>query len=100
MSSRSGVGSILAACYAPVPCTPRVTVSVGGQVVARSAVQTLGVDELGVLSFKLGSAGRSMLRRATGNQLAARIVISGTGSGSGSGGRIRAVGAVALVGYR
>ena len=92
VSAATGRGQILAACYAPIPCPVRVTVSAGGQVIARTGPESVGVDEVRPLSFKLSSAGRSMLQRAPGNQLPARITLAA--------GRSRAVGAVALVGYR
>jgi hypothetical protein len=91
VSSATGQGQIVAACYASIPCPIRITLSSGGHVLAQTGREELGVDELGALMFKLTSTGRSMLTHAQGNQLPARIVISD--------GSERATGSIALVGY-
>jgi hypothetical protein len=75
VSSRGG-GGILAACYGPVPCSIKATISVGHTIIASPGVQFLGADEAGYIGFRLTSAGRSMLSHASGNQLAARVTLS------------------------
>ena len=92
VSSSTGTGQILAACYAPVPCQITTTVSAGGSQVAHTAREYLGVNEVGILSFRLSAAGRSMLQHASGNQLPAQITLSD--------GTDRASGQIALVAYR
>lgn len=92
VSSSSGAGQILTACYAASPCQLTATVSAGGKQIAQASGQYLGVDELGPLSFTLSSAGRSMLAHAKGNQLAAQITVSD--------GTDTATGQIALVGHR
>lgn len=82
--SSSGAGTLLAACYAAVPCGLTTTLSVGNTVIATSSAQHLGVAELGNIHFQLNSAGQSMLASASGNQLLARIKLS-NGSASASG---------------
>jgi hypothetical protein len=67
-------------------------VSANGQRVAHTTAEHLGVDELGVLYFKLSSAGRSMLRHASGNQLPVQVKLSDRAD--------TATGNLALVGYR
>ncbi len=90
--SSNGDGQILAACYASAPCQVTATVSAQGTQIARSTPEHLGVNELGVLYFKLSEAGRSMLAHASGNQLPVKITISD--------GADTATGDLALVGYR
>jgi Arylsulfotransferase (ASST) len=92
VSSSGGIGQILAACYAPGPCKITTTVSAGGKRIAHTGGEYLGADELGILSFKLSSAGRSMLRHASGNQLPAQIRLN---DGSDT-----ATGQLPLVSYR
>jgi hypothetical protein len=82
--SSSGAGSVLAACYAALPCGLKATLSVGNTVVAGTSSQHLGVAELGNVNFQLNSAGQSMLSAAPGNQLAARIRLT-DGSATASG---------------
>ena len=92
VSSSTGTGQILAACYAPAPCQITTTVSAGGSQVAHTPREYLGVNEVGILSFRLSAAGRSMLQQASGNQLPAQITLSdGTDTASGQ---------IALVAYR
>jgi hypothetical protein len=92
VSSNTGSGGIVAACYASVPCPVSITLSSGSHVLTQTTPETLGVGELGFLPFRLNSAGRAMLPVAHGNQLPARIVLAA--------GRARATGSIALVGYR
>jgi hypothetical protein len=92
VSSSAGTGQILAACYAPAPCRITTTVSAGAKRIAHTAGEYLGVDELRILSFKLSSAGRSMLQHASGNQLPAQIrLVDGSNATTGE---------IALVAYR
>ncbi len=86
-----GNGSLLAACYAAVPCELGATLSVGGTQIASASSEHLGVAELGDLSFQLNSAGQAMLAKASGNQLAAQIKLT-NGSSTASG-------QIVLVGY-
>jgi hypothetical protein len=92
VSSSNGQGQLLAACYASTPCQVTAVVSANGQRVAHTTAEHLGVDELGVLYFKLSSAGRSMLRHASGNQLPVQVKLSDRAD--------TATGNLALVGYR
>jgi Arylsulfotransferase (ASST) len=92
VSSRTGVGQIMAACYAAAPCQVNATVSANGVQIASMGPERLGVNELGELYFKLTDAGRAMLGQASGNQLPAQITIT---DGSDT-----ATGQIALVGYR
>ena len=91
-ASRTGQGSILAACYAPAPCRVRVAISVGGAPIAKPKRESLGADELGYLNFQLNPAGRAMLNHAPGNQLGVQVRLSR--------GRDVATGQIALVRYR
>jgi hypothetical protein len=90
-ASSTGDGSLIAACYAAVPCELKATLSVGGTQIASTSAEHLGVSELGDIYFQLNSAGQSMLAKASGNQLAAQIKLT---NGSSS-----ATGQIALVGY-
>jgi hypothetical protein len=83
-ATSAGNGAILAGCYAAVPCELRATLSVGGTQIASTSAQHLGVAELGPIYFQLNSAGKALLARASGNQLAARVRLS-NGSSSAAG---------------
>lgn len=89
--SSAGVGGILAGCFAVAPCLPRTTISVGRTVIARSGAEDIGGGELGYLIFTLTARGRTLLAHAGGNQLGARVSISG--------GAATATGQIALVGF-
>jgi hypothetical protein len=71
--SSGGTGGILAACYGPVPCHVKATISVGNRIIASPGRRYLGANEGAYLPFKLNSAGRSMLASAPGNQLGAHV---------------------------
>ena len=71
-----GSGSLLAGCYAEVPCELKATLSAGGQVIARTSAEHLGVAEVGPISFELSSTGQSMLANASGNQLATQVSLT------------------------
>jgi hypothetical protein len=60
--------------------------------IAHGGVQHVGLDELSMVHFKLNSAGLKMLGHATGNQLAAGIVLGQQNEHVG--------GNIDLVGYR
>lgn len=90
--SSTGAGSIVAACYAATPCEIKATLSAGGTEIATTGAQHLGVSELGEIYFRLNSAGQAMLAKASGNQLATEIKLTGGGS--------TASGQIALVRYR
>jgi Arylsulfotransferase (ASST) len=92
VSSGNGEGQLLAACYASRPCQVTATISANGKRVAHTAPEHLGVNEIGVLYFKMSADGRSMLRHASGNQLPAQITLSD--------GADTATGNLALVSYR
>jgi hypothetical protein len=85
-------GGILVGCSADLPCAPRTTLSVGKTTIARTGPEFVGARQLGYLSFSLTAAGRTMLARAPGNQLGARITVTS--------GHDTASGVIGLVSYR
>jgi hypothetical protein len=85
-------GGILVACSADLPCAARTTLSVGKTTIAHTGPEFIGAKQLGYLSFSLTPAGRTMLARAPGNQLGARITVTN--------GHDTASGVIALVSYR
>ena len=50
------------------PCSATTTISAGGQVIARTPVESLGSNTVGYLRFRLTTAGHSLLARSRGNQ--------------------------------
>ncbi len=75
--SSAGIGRLLAACYsAASACQASARITSAGQVIAQSKPRLLGADELGEVYFRLTPAGMAMLRRASGNQLPAQILLS------------------------
>ncbi|MFL5823069.1 MAG: arylsulfotransferase family protein [Solirubrobacteraceae bacterium] len=77
----SGLGRIVAACYAPTPCHVHATASANGKVIgADRRPQHLGLNVLGNVFFQLNRTGRTMLAHASGNQLAAQLKLSSGGS--------------------
>jgi hypothetical protein len=92
VSSSTGTGQILAACYASTPCQVTTSVSANSVQIASTAPERLGVGELGELYFKLNAAGQAMLQQASGNQLPAQITLTD--------GTDTATGQIALVGYQ
>jgi hypothetical protein len=92
VSTSTGTGEILAACYAATPCEVTTSVSANGVPIASGGPERLGIDELGELSFPLNSSGRLMVANDSGNQLPAQITLT---NGSDT-----ATGNIALVGYR
>ena len=85
VSSSSGIGQLLVACYATTrPCQPKIRVTAGGKVIATTKAEHLGAEELGDVYFTLTDAGQAMLSRASGNQLAAEITLTdGANTASG-----------------
>ena len=71
--SGAGTGGVPAGCLSPKPCSVSTTVSVGRTVIARTGREAIGSGLGGLLFFSLSSAGRSMLARARGGQLAATV---------------------------
>jgi hypothetical protein len=88
---RDSVGGLLVDCLATTPCQTSVALWHGHTALAQTGAQYLGPGELGYLSFKLTSAGHSLLASSKGNQIGSHVYIS---DGSGSAG-----GVIALVGY-
>jgi hypothetical protein len=86
-----GVGGILATCPTATPCTATMTMTAGSTVIATTGTEAVGGNQAGYLAFTLTGAGRSLLARAHGNQLAAHVTMAGGSSASGD---------VALVGFR
>jgi hypothetical protein len=76
VSAASGVGGILAGCYAPVPCHVTTKITSGTTTIATTGSEFIGVGELSYLSFTLTTAGRSLLAHAPGNQLPAQVTLT------------------------
>jgi hypothetical protein len=74
--SARGVGGILTSCRNTAVCHIATTLKVGSTVIAHTGPEYLGANELGYLIFSLTSRGRSLLRNATGNQLAAQLTLT------------------------
>jgi hypothetical protein len=90
--SAGGVGGILAGCFGTAPCHPTMTITVGHSTIAATSSEFLGANSLGYLGFSLTPQGRSLLARATGDQLGARVTIAD--------GAAVASAVLALVGFR
>jgi hypothetical protein len=83
--SGSGRAAILSGCYGQAACHLKATISSGGVVIGTSSKsQHLGANELGDIYLQLNSAGRTMLRKAAGNQLGAQVRLS-NGSATATG---------------
>jgi hypothetical protein len=78
--SAGGTGAILAGCVNAAQCHASVTLSLGRIVIARSGPVPAGANELGYVFFKLSARGRRALANASGNQLGARLTLSGDGA--------------------
>ena len=89
--SSGWVGGILADCTGTTPCQTQTKIISQGQVIAQTGVQTLGVGELGYLMFTLTPAGHHLLMTTFGNQMPAKVIVSGDG--------IHAVGQLSLSAY-
>jgi hypothetical protein len=91
--SSTGRAAILSGCYDRSACHIRATISSGGVVIGTtSKSQHLGANEVGDAYLELNSTGRTMLGRATGNQLAAQVKLTA--------GSATATGNVDLISYR
>jgi hypothetical protein len=77
VSGSSGVGGILAGCFASTPCHVITKITSGATTIATTGREFLGAGVLGYLTFTLTSAGRSMLAHAPGNQLPVHVTLSG-----------------------
>lgn len=78
--SLHGVGGILTTCRNTTVCHIATTLTVGNVVIARTGPETLGANELGYLIFSLTPRGRALLASATGNQLGAKLTLTGEGA--------------------
>jgi hypothetical protein len=74
--SGRGVGGVFAGCTATVACHATTTVTAGGTVIARTGAEYIGAGDCANLIFSLTSAGRALLARAAGNQLAVQVAVS------------------------
>jgi hypothetical protein len=74
--SNGWLGGILAGCFAGATCPTKFKIVVRGRTIATSTPSSLGADELGYLFFSLTPHGHTLLRHATGNQLAATLKIT------------------------
>jgi hypothetical protein len=88
--SSSGRGQLLSACYGPLACHIKATVSSGGTTIA-TATEHIGAEELAQVYFQLTSAGQTMLQHANGNQLPALVTLAN--------GKDTATGHIALISY-
>ena len=77
---RNGSGGILAGCAGPAPCPIKTKISAGGKTIASTGSESIGANEARYLSFRLTPAGRTMLARARGNQLGARVTLTDAGT--------------------
>jgi hypothetical protein len=84
VSSRSGVGGILAGCFSSEACHVTTKITSGKTTIATTGSEFIGAGELAYLMFTLTSAGRSMLAHASGNQLPVRVTL-GSGSTTSTG---------------
>ncbi len=78
--SRGGTGAILAGCINAAQCHASVTLSLGRTVIAKSGSVPVGANELGYVFFTLSNRGRRALANASGNQLPARLTVTGDGA--------------------
>jgi hypothetical protein len=82
--STRGAGGILAACVGVVPCFISAKLSVGRTTVAITNPELVGGNELGYVLFSPSPQGRTLLARATGNQLGVHVRLTyGTFTASG-----------------
>jgi hypothetical protein len=73
--SNGWTGGVLAACRASTPCTSTLTVTLGGNALAKPRTTILGPGEIGYLTYALNNRGHRLLRAARGNQLGARLTV-------------------------
>jgi hypothetical protein len=57
-------------------CQIATTLKVGNVTIAHTGSEYLGANELGYMIFTLNSRGKSLLRKARGNQLGAQLTIT------------------------
>jgi hypothetical protein len=88
---RDSVGGLLVDCISTAPCRTTLKLWHGHTTLATTGAQSLGAGEVGYLTFKLTSAGRSMLLSSQGNQIGAHVFI-GDGAATASG-------VIGIVGY-
>ncbi len=82
--SNGWVGGVLVVCAANTPCSAGVRVTGrAGAVLATARTQSLGVGELGYLTFTMTNRGHALLEQSRGNQLGARVDVSASASTSG-----------------
>lgn len=76
--SSTGIGGILAGCYAIAPCAVKTTITAGGRTIANTGAELIGESSLRYLTFSLTGAGRAMLAHAAGNQLDVQVTLAPT----------------------
>jgi hypothetical protein len=82
--SNGWVGGILAGCVSATQCRGTTKIVAQGKVIAQTAVQSLGVGQMGYEMFTLTPAGHQLLMHATGNQLPATVTVT-TGRATATG---------------
>jgi len=82
--SAAGTGQVIVGCTADTACRVRTTLAVGSTTIAHTGLEGIGARELGYVIFSVTAAGKAMLARARGNQLAAKLTVS-DGSDTASG---------------
>jgi hypothetical protein len=81
---RNSVSGLLVDCTSLTPCRTKLKLWHGHTTLATTGAESLGVGEVGYLTFKLTPAGRSMLASSQGNQIGAHVSIAdATASASG-----------------
>lgn len=74
--SNAWTGGVLAVCRESVPCVSSVSVTLGGNALAKPRATTLGPGEIGYLTYTLNNRGHRLLRAQLGNQLGARLTVT------------------------
>jgi hypothetical protein len=77
----SGTGEVPVGCYTGQSCRLRVRISSGSSVLAQSSAQNVAAGAGALIAFKLSSAGRSDLGRASNHRLPVQIRVSDQSSG-------------------
>jgi hypothetical protein len=80
--SGSGTGGILTDCTSDTACSVSTALTSGHTLLAKTGSEFIGANELGYVSFRLTAAGRTLLAKASGNQLAATVELSDGSAGS------------------
>jgi hypothetical protein len=73
---RGSVGGILAGCVGSSPCSIMTTITAGRNTIATTRAETIGANEAAYLTFHLNPVGRTLLAKAHGNQLGARVTLT------------------------